>query len=283
MGFDAIAFGNHEFDFGTGTVADLILPDEETGYPGTAFPYLSANLDFSNDENLAPLVVEDEQDGDIFGSTDVFLNGTRGDVRTQETNLGNLTADANLAYAQEINSDVVISIKNGGGIRDNIGALIAPRGSTNPEDVLQLPPQANELAEKEEGDISQLNIANSLRFNNGLTLLTVTADELLEIIEHGVSATEDGATPGQFPYQVAGIEFSFDADLPAGDRLVSLAVKDTEGNIINVVAEDGELVGDSDRTFRLVTLGFLADILKMSVLFIRIFTQYHNFLLRIII
>ena len=135
-----------------------------------------------------------EQDGDIFGSTDVFLNGTRGDVRTQETNLGNLTADANLAYAQEVDSDVVISIKNGGGIRDNIGAVIAPPGSTSPEDVEKLPPQANELAGKEEGDISQLDITNSLRFNNGLTLLTVTAEELLEIIEHGVSETEQGAT-----------------------------------------------------------------------------------------
>ena len=199
-----------------------------------------------------------EQDGNIFGNTNVFLNGTRGDVRTQETNLGNLTADANLAFAQEIDSDVVISIKNGGGIRDNIGTVIAPPGSTNSEEVEQLPPQANELAGKEEGDISQLDITNSLRFNNGLTLLTVTADELLEIIEHGVAATEEGATPGQFP-QVAGIEFSFDADLPAGDRVVSLAVKDDEGNIIDVVAEDGELVGDSSRSFRLVTLGFLAD------------------------
>ncbi len=45
-GFDAIAFGNHEFDFGTSTFADLISADEEEDYPGTAFPYLSSNLDF---------------------------------------------------------------------------------------------------------------------------------------------------------------------------------------------------------------------------------------------
>jgi hypothetical protein len=114
------------------------------------------------------------------------------------------------------------------------------------------------LAGKEEGDISQLDIANSLRFNNGLTLLTVTAEELLEIIEHGISATEDGATPGQFP-QVAGIAFSFDDDLPAGDRIQSLAIKDSEDNIIDIVAENGQLVGDSNRTFRIVTLSFLAD------------------------
>ncbi|WP_081942702.1 choice-of-anchor I family protein [Myxosarcina sp. GI1] len=471
LGFGAIALGNHEFDLGAGTVADLISADEETDYPGTAFPYLSSNLDFSTDEDLAPLVTEDgqeaseipnsiagntivtvngepigvvgattptlpsisspgdvtvnpiefdsanpddiaalaaeiqasvdsllaenpeinkvvllahmqqiaieeqlselltdvdiivaggsntiladetdrlragdeaegvypilntaadgnpiavvntdgnyryvgrlvadfdadgvlipesidpevsgayatdaegvaavngtpdpeivevadeisaviaEQDGNIFGSTEVFLNGEREDVRTQETNLGNLTADANLAIAKETDSDVVISIKNGGGIRDNIGATIIPPGSTNSDDVDRLPPQANELAGKEEGDISELDIANSLRFNNGLTLLTVTAEELLEVIEHGVAATEPGATPGQFP-QVAGVEFSFDPELEPSDRVLSLEVVDDEGNNIDTVVENGELVGDASRTFRLVTLNFLAD------------------------
>ena len=199
-----------------------------------------------------------EQDGNIFGNSEVFLNGIREDVRTQETNLGNLSADANLALAQETDSEVVISIKNGGGIRDSIGTVIAPPGSTSADDVEKGPTQANEVAGKEEGDISQLDIANSLRFNNGLTLLTVTAEELLEIIEHGVSASEEGATPGRFP-QVAGIEFSFDPSLTPGDRVQSLAIKDAEGNIIDTVIEDGELVGDGSRTFRLVTLGFLAD------------------------
>ncbi|MEL6928717.1 MAG: choice-of-anchor I family protein [Cyanobacteria bacterium J06600_6] len=471
LGFEAIALGNHEFDFGTGTVADIIAADEESGYAGANFPYLSANLDFSTDEDLAPLAVEsgqeasdipnsvtgstiitvngeqigvvgattptlpsisspgdvtvkpiefdsdnpadisalageiqgsvdslladnpdlnkvvllshmqqldvesalseeltdvdvivaggsntlladdtdrlragdesggvypilntaadgnpiaivntegnykyvgrlvvdfdengviipesidpeisgayatDEdgvaavngtvnpevteitsaleteiaaQDSDIFGSSEVFLNGTRGDVRTQETNLGNLTADANLAFAQSVDPEVVISIKNGGGIRDNIGAVIAPPGSTNPDDVERTPTLPNELAGKAAGDISQLDVSNSLRFNNGLTLLTVTADELLEIVEHGVAETETGATPGQFP-QVAGIEFSFDASLPSGDRIQSLAVKNADGEIIDTVVENGELAGDGSRTFRLVTLGFLAD------------------------
>lgn len=471
LGFQAIAFGNHEFDLGTGLVADLIASDEEDSYPGTDFPYLSANLDFSTDEDLAPLVVADgqetdaipnsisgntiitvdsesigvvgattptlptiaspgdvtvnpiefnssdpediaalaqevqtsvdslladnpdldkvillahfqqisieqqvaelltdvdivvaggsntlladetdrlragdeadgiypilstaadgnpiaivntegnyqyvgrlvvdfdengiiipdsidpnisgayttdtegvaavngtpdaeivaiteqlgtviaEQEGNIFGSTDVFLNGIREDVRTQETNLGNLTADANLAFARTIEPEVVISIKNGGGIRDSIGAVIVPPGATDPDDFERVPPQANELAGKEEGEISQLDISNSLRFNNGLTLLTLTAEELLEVIEYGVAETEEGATPGRFP-QVAGLSFSFDADLLTGDRILSLAVEDGDGNIIDTIVEDGELVGDSDRTFRVVTLNFLAD------------------------
>lgn len=206
-------------------------------------------------DQLAAAIAEVE--GNIFGNTEVFLNGTRGDVRTEETNLGNLTADANLAFAKTIDPEVVISIKNGGGIRDDIGEVIVPPGATNPDDFLKLPPQANELAGKEEGDISQLDIENTLRFNNGLTLLTLTAEELLTVIEHSISETADGETPGRFP-QVSGLAFSFDDDLPANDRVVSLAIQDREGNIIDTVVEDGELVGDRDRTFRTVTLNFLA-------------------------
>ena len=197
------------------------------------------------------------QEGNIFGNTEVFLNGTRGDVRTQETNLGNLTADANLATAKQVDSDVVISIKNGGGIRDDIGDVIIPPGATEPEDFIKVPPPANDLAGKQEGDISQLDISDSLRFNNDLTLLTVTASELVEILEHGVAETEDGATPGRFP-QVSGIAFSFDDDLPAGDRIQSLAIQDENGDVLDVVVENGNLAGDGERTFRLVTLGFLA-------------------------
>ena len=56
MGFMASALGNHEFDLGTSAIAGLIQADG-IGYVGTAFPFLSANLDFSLDSALAPLVV----------------------------------------------------------------------------------------------------------------------------------------------------------------------------------------------------------------------------------
>jgi 2',3'-cyclic-nucleotide 2'-phosphodiesterase (5'-nucleotidase family) len=207
-------------------------------------------------EALREVIID--QDGNLFGKTSVFLNGTRSDVRTQETNLGNLTADANLAIAKTYDPDVVISIKNGGGIRDNIGVFTFPAGSTSEADVVKAPPQANPIAGKEEGDISQLDIANALRFNNGLTLLTLTAEELVAIAEHGVAAVAPGATPGRFP-QISGFAFSFDASLPAGSRVQSLAILDEEGNIADVVVENGELVGNPERTFRTVTLNFLAS------------------------
>ena len=58
----------------------MISADEDDDYPGTAFPYLSSNLDFSTDEDLAPLVVEDGQEASqipnsIAGNTVVTVNG----------------------------------------------------------------------------------------------------------------------------------------------------------------------------------------------------------------
>ena len=199
-----------------------------------------------------------EQGGNTFGSTEVFLNGQRVDIRSEETNFGNLAADANLEFAQSIDPEVTISIRNGGGIRDSIGEVITPAGSTSVDDVEFLPPQANEIAGTEDGEISQLNIANSLSFNNGISLVTVTAEELLALIENGVSESEPDAEPGRFP-QVAGLSFSFDASLSPGDRVQSLAVVDESGNVTDVVVENSEVVGDPSRTFRTVTLDFLAN------------------------
>ncbi len=192
------------------------------------------------------------QDGNTFGFTDVFLSGARTDVRSQETNLGNLTADANIWYARQTDETVLISFKNGGGIRDSIGTV--GTGAV-PE---FLPPQANPEAGKEEGEVSQLDITNSLRFNNTLTLLTLSAEDVLAILEHGVRASNGTNTPGQFP-QIGGINFSWDISRAAGDRVINATVVDEDGNILDVIARDGELVGDANREFRTVTLNFLAD------------------------
>ena len=61
------------------------------------------------------------KDGNIVGRSGVFMEGRRAEVRTQETNFGNLTADANLAIAQTYDPTVQVSLKNGGGIRAEIG------------------------------------------------------------------------------------------------------------------------------------------------------------------
>ena len=207
--------------------------------------------------------VVNTKDGNTFGETDVFLDGRREQVRTEETNLANVTADANLAVAQDYDPTVLVSIKNGGGIRAPIGQVI-----NEGDETILLPPQANPDASKEDGQVSQLDDENALRFNNELTLVTLTPEQLLEVLEHGVAATEDGATPGQFA-QVGGIRFSFDPtgqareanpdageQTTAGERIQSVAIVTDDGLI--PVVENGEIVDGAPESIRVVTLNFLA-------------------------
>ena len=189
------------------------------------------------------------KDSNILGQTSVYLNGNRRAIRTEETNLGNLIADANLYVARRVDPTVVVSLKNGGGIRASIGVTVG--GST-------FPPPANPLVGKMAGQISQIDIENTLRFNNGLSLLTLTAAQLLEVIEHTVARSEPGSTPGQFA-QVAGLAFSFDISQPMGSRVRSLVLTDATGNPTDIVAQNGKVVGDTNRPFRMVTIDFLAD------------------------
>jgi 2',3'-cyclic-nucleotide 2'-phosphodiesterase (5'-nucleotidase family) len=210
-------------------------------------------------DTLRNVVVQ--QESNVFGISTVHLNGDRTSVRRQETNLGNLTADANLAIAKEVDSEVLISLKNAGGIRNSIGRVVVPTGSTG--EVQTLPNEAVLDVEgnvvKPAGGISQNDIANALSFNNGLTLLTVTATELLALAEHAVafSRPDDSATPGSFP-QIAGFSFSFDLTREPGNRVISLAIEDETGKDLDVVVQAGQIVGDPNRTFRMVTLNFLA-------------------------
>lgn len=208
----------------------------------------------------------DGKDGHLFGRTSVYLNGIRESVRYEETNLGDLTADANLHAARLRDPAASVSLKNGGGIRDSIGAILSSGGAA-----IRVPPPANPRVGKQDGDISQLDIENALRFNNSLSLLTVTAQDLRDAMEWAVAGA---GTPGQFP-QVSGIEFSFDpARAPMtyftapdgtptniafpGQRLRSLVALRADGQR-DLVVENGELAGDPNRTFRLVTLEFLAN------------------------
>ncbi len=190
-------------------------------------------------------------DSIIVGRTDVFLEGRRDFVRTEETNLGSLTADANLAIAQAFDTTVVISLKNGGGIRAAIGTVDI--------DGNLLPPPANSETGKEDGDVSALDVVNSLRFNNTLTLLTLTAEELKAVLEHAVAASSEdlGNQPGRFP-QLGGVSILVDLSKPEGSRVGEALLIDADGNATDTIIAGGELA-DPASTYRIVTLNFLAD------------------------
>lgn len=221
----------------------------------------SANA-FANPNGKAALVdsiasavrgVVTVKDGNITGKTDVFLNGERTSVRTEETNFGNISADANLWVAKSFDSNVLVSIKNGGGIRAAIGEV----RETSPGVYNYLPPQANPLSGKATGEVSQLDIENSLRFNNRLSVLDLSANDLKAVLEHGVSAWAVGATPGQF-CQVGGIRFSFDPAQNAGSRIQSAIIVDTAGTAVDTLVKGGSVFGDTTRIIKTVTLNFLA-------------------------
>jgi 2',3'-cyclic-nucleotide 2'-phosphodiesterase (5'-nucleotidase family) len=231
-------------DQGVNELWSAILPGED--------PFASGTKGGTVQELTSSVVnVVNTNDAQVFGTSAAFIEGRRSQVRTEETTLGNLTADANLFAAQQVDSTVQVSIKNGGGIRAAIGEIIGDSGD-------EVAPQANPQSGKPTGGVSRLDIENTLRFNNQLSLLTLTATQLQEIIEHGVAATAPGATPGQFP-QVGGLSFSFDPNLPSGQRVQSLVILDDRQNIADVVVENGQLVGDPGREIRIVTLNFLAD------------------------
>lgn len=193
------------------------------------------------------------KDGNITGKTEVYLNGERASVRTEETNYGNITADANLVQAQQYDPTVQVSIKNGGGIRAAIGEVV----EVSPGVFEFLPPQANPLSGKQDEEVSQLDIENSLRFNNGLTVLDLTASGLRDVLEHGVAAVAPGSTPGQFA-QVGGVRFSYDPSLIAGSRIQSAIIVDTSGATTDTLVKEGAVFGNANRVIKIVTLDFLA-------------------------
>ncbi len=266
-----------EFDENGNLVADSIDAVESGSYETTNDGVLrvvtdgSATVDgdsISFTENSVADLVQDlagaveavviERDALILAESDVFLEGRRTQVRTEETNLSNAIGDGQIFYAQQFDPTVQISIQNGGGIRAEIGSI-----ENDPDTGVTTlgPTEANPLSGKEAGEVSALDVENTLRFDNALTLLTLTAEEILQVVEHGVSSSSEvfgEATPGQF-IQVSGLTFSFDPSLPANERVGFLAVTDEDGNIIDVLANNGEIVGDANRTYRIVTNSFIAD------------------------
>jgi len=269
-----------EFDDNGNIIVDSIDEDVSGSYISdeTMVTSLSgeANTDVDNIVDAVNDVII-ESESNIVGHTDVFLNGIRASVRSEETNLGNLTAEANLWYANLIDGvETQISIKNGGGIRAEIGYAAYPAGSTSAEDLEYYPPAAYPNAGKEEGDISQYDLQTALSFNNELTVLDLTAEQLKEIAEHAVS----DVTGGRFP-QLSGMSLTYDETQTArefstvtdeetgvttltqtveGERVQELTVDtDGDGTYDYTVVSGGELVDEDSMTFSVITLTYIAE------------------------
>ena len=209
--------------------------------------------------------VIDDQYSNIVGYANVYLDGRRSQVRTQETNLGNLTADANLWYANKLSPEAVgpvhISLKNGGGIRTEIGSATIPPGSTDKSKITYNPPKNSAVTEG--------HLKASLRFDNGLVILKATPEELKDLLEHAVAATSAGATPGRFP-QISGMKITYNLSGKArtekgnGTRIKDITIFENkngiadESDVYDQVYANGKKTA-AKKSYRLVTLNFLAN------------------------
>lgn len=136
-------------------------------------------------------------------STDILLVGDRSICRVEECLLGNLIADSMRA-----GTGAQIAIMNAGGIRANIEA----------------------------GDITVGDLLTVQPFTNLMSTFDATGADIIAALENGVSRIVVGeggvvtrdSLDGRFP-QVSGLRYSFDPNLEAGSRIVSVEVLGEDG------------------------------------------------------
>ena len=175
------------------------------------------------------------------GTTEVPLDGQRRAVRSQETNQGNLIADA-LLWQANVLADrysvpaAHVALQNGGGIRND---TVIPAGTLYELDVYSMAPFTNFLA----------------------IVPDVPVEQFKELLENAVSRVEHG--DGRFP-QIAGFTMTWDPNGTAqvldddgqvvtpGTRIRSVQLADGTW-----LVQDGDLVADAGPV-HVATLDFLA-------------------------
>lgn len=188
-------------------------------------------------EEAAQLVIDevDAAYGEVFAKSEVELCGEKAPGnRTEETNNGDLIADAILWQAKKDGSlpvadENVIAITNGGGIRAAIAA----------------------------GDITKKDVNTVLPFGNTVAYVTVKGSVLLEALEASTYCTPEAV--GAFP-QVAGIEFTVDTNkvFDQGEQYPgSTYYAPASINRVTIESINGKAF-DPEATYVVVTNDFLA-------------------------
>ncbi|MCO6452953.1 MAG: 5'-nucleotidase C-terminal domain-containing protein [Caldilineales bacterium] len=177
----------------------------------------------------------------VIGQSEVNLEGRRPQIRVQETNEGNLMADALLWQAQQQADDFgapmpEVGMQNGGGIRNN---NVIPAG-----------------------DITELTTFDIAPFSNWVTVVPdVTPQQFKELLENGYSQIE--IVGGRFTH-IAGVTVVADLSKTA-------MVIDNDGNIVtqgervqSAVLADGTVmiengvIAPTARNVSIATIDFLA-------------------------
>ena len=148
---------------------------------------------YNPDENVKSKIEEIDESQNVIlsqkvGETSTKLDGERENVRTSETNLGNLITDAMI---NETGAEIAIT--NGGGIRSSI----------------------------KEGTITKGDVISVLPFGNFIVTKKLKGSEIKDVLEHGVKDAPEAA--GQFTH-VSGVTFKFDPEKEALKRVHSVKV-----------------------------------------------------------
>ncbi len=171
---DALLVSAGEYLKNIGVVTMTLTPDGVTK-SARLMPYSEA-VTYGENADMAQAIkaVEDEQaetQNVVIGKTAALLQGERGFVRTQETNLGDLITDA---MRKSSGADVVLT--NGGGIRASI----------------------------DEGDVTVGEVFTVLPFGNAMTVIKVTGQDILDALNFAASDYPGAA--GRFPH-VSGMTY----------------------------------------------------------------------------
>lgn len=134
--------------------------------------------------------VVSQKTGTAIGYTTVPLDGRSMSVRTEETNLGNLTADLMMMYYRNMHSPAEIGFCVGGTIRND--SVIEP------------------------GEITFGDILTAFPFLDPVVVIRITGRQLWDALENSVS--EYPKQEGRFP-QLAGIRLEWNPNAPSGNRV----------------------------------------------------------------
>ena len=231
---------------GTGKVGDTVLTSTGTKLANVGMVDISpdgtistsslatSELTVTPDAKVAARAEEIQKEidadyGTVFAKTEVALDGEKANVRTGETNLGDLIADAMLWQAGLLDEGVDAAVTNGGGIRASIAA----------------------------GDITKKDINTVLPFGNTLYVVKVTGAELLEALEASTYCTPEAI--GGFP-QVAGIEFTVNTGAQFDTKELypgSTYGKPASINRVMIQTVGGEAF-NPEETYTIVTNDFMA-------------------------
>ncbi|KAJ2008044.1 hypothetical protein GGI04_001294 [Coemansia thaxteri] len=130
----------------------------------------------------------------VVGYTTIALDARSTVCRTQESNLGNLSADLmRLCYAEGVGAQ--LGFLCGGTIRSD---TVYPKGKIQLRDIMEIFP-----------------------FEDPVVVVKLSGDQIRRALENGVSKWP--AQEGRFP-QVSGIRFEFDPRREPGDRVTSIVI-----------------------------------------------------------